>query len=139
MSGYDPKAAATLYVTEPGNLFDVPPPRSKANALPTSAKAADQIASRVPSIGMRALQAIAGTSGLTADEAADRIGEDHLAVRPRVSQMYRERGWLEPTGVERPSSHGGEQAVMRVTEAGKRELERCGLDSLSVLLRAGKP
>lgn len=119
-----------------GTMLEAAP--SKAGALATSRKAGRQIAPRAPSIKLRMLQAIAGSpSGLAPDQAADLIGADHLAVRPRASQAHRDDGWLEPTGAEWESSHGGPQAVLRITAAGRRELERRGMDALSRLMRAG--
>lgn len=123
------------------SLFDAP---SKAGSLPTSRKAGRQVKPRAVSIALRGLQAVAGVvSGLTPDEAADRVGEDHLAMRPRFSTMHRKHGWLTPrldsegAFLERPSTHGGKQVVMTITALGREELLRHGLDPLSRLLRAG--
>jgi hypothetical protein len=55
----------------------------------TSREAAEAIGRKLGSLQIRALRAIrgAGDRGLTADELADCLGEDHLSLRPRTSEL----------------------------------------------------
>jgi hypothetical protein len=102
-------------------------PALRPDARPTSRRAARVAAPRAPSKALRGLAAVAATAtGLTPDEAADRASTpesriDHLAMRPRFTQM-RQAGWLEGTGLERPSTHGSTQEVLRITPTGQKQL-----------------
>ena len=49
---------------------------------------------------------------LTADEAAERLGESVLSIRPRVTELAAQ-GKIEKTGQRRPSSTGAPSHVWR--------------------------
>jgi hypothetical protein len=108
-----------------GTMFDqVVQPVSRAGARPTSRRAARLAGPKAPSVAIRALAEIAATfTGLTPDEAAQRAQADEIGVRARCSQL-RAAGYLEGTGIERLSAHHGMQEVLRITDAGRAELER---------------
>lgn len=55
----------------------------------TSQAAADYIAERAPQLRARVLAVIERSNGLTADEAAGRLGLSILSVRPRVTELAR--------------------------------------------------
>lgn len=58
----------------------------------------------------------AGRDGLTADEAAARVGRSVLSVRPRVTELARaERPWIARTGERRMNQSGHSAAVWRAT------------------------
>lgn len=60
----------------------------------------------------------------TADECADGLGMDVLAVRPRVTELAK-KGWLMKTAsLRRPTRHGGTAAVLVVTVDGQAEFRR---------------
>lgn len=58
----------------------------------------------------------AGPAGLTADEAADRLGLHVTVVRPRISEL-KKKGILEETGQERPTPLGMMADIYRVKSA----------------------
>lgn len=53
---------------------------------------------------------------LTADEAGNRVGLGPLSARPRVSELARKFGILEPTGDRRPSAEGNPSTVWRIRQ-----------------------
>src|SRR3546814_6391159 len=55
----------------------------------TSRAAADHVAERAPVLRARVLAVIERSNGLTADEAAGRLGVSILSVRPRVTELAR--------------------------------------------------
>ena len=64
------------------------------------------------------LQILAATPpGLTADEIAAKLGESVLAVRPRVSELFR-AGLIEKTGDRRPNASGLNAHVWKKAAAG---------------------
>lgn len=54
-----------------------------------------------------------GHIAMTADEAAEILGESILSVRPRISELHK-RGLIEPTGERRRSSGGKPSHVWRL-------------------------
>lgn len=80
----------------------------------TSKEAACAVAPTAAQLRARVLDAIerAGSYGLTADEAASRLGVSVLAVRPRVSELYAEDR-IERTGERRRNDSGMHAWVMR--------------------------
>lgn len=74
----------------------------------TSADAAHSIetAGRAELLRHRALHAIkASIFGFTADQAAEYMSESILAVRPRISELYK-RGLIKDTGLRRKNVSG---------------------------------
>ena len=99
------------------DLFDWLPsyPVKPGYKEPTTSKAAAKaIEHRVEHLRDRVLTAIsnAGKRGLTADEAASRIGETVLAVRPRVTELSMGKK-IERTGERRPNASGVKADVWR--------------------------
>lgn len=70
----------------------------------TSRDAARLMMPRAPVLRERILDEIraAGPAGLTADEAADRVGATVLASRPRLTELAK-AGKIVPTGARRPN------------------------------------
>jgi predicted ArsR family transcriptional regulator len=56
--------------------------------------------------------------GLTADEIAERLGIDRLAIRPRCSEL-RKRNLIEPTGERKPNASGASAHCWRATVIGE--------------------
>jgi len=52
----------------------------------------------------------------TADACAALLGEDILAIRPRVTELHKQ-GWLEHTGQRRKNASGASAHVWRITTA----------------------
>lgn len=130
---YDPREAATLHVTEPGSLFDVPPPR----ATPLTGRDREKVA---------CLLWFAARNGIPDECAASFVPDGAserqrlslvLKYRPRVAELHGE-GCLAETGAKRPTGYGGTAKELRITAKGKDVLAGLGLDPLSRLLRAGK-
>lgn len=71
-------------------------------------------------------------------ECAKALGLLPTTVLPRCSEL-KDEGLLEVVKEmgRRPTGLGGTSAILRITEAGRDELRRLGLDPLSRLLRAG--
>jgi len=94
-------------------LFDVA--RGKTE---TSADAARKIEDRAQTLREHAFSLIANYSlipyygGLIADEVAGLMGEDILAIRPRVSELVK-MGAIEDTGRRRLNQRGNSQRVWR--------------------------
>lgn len=81
----------------------------------TSRAAAASIApsaARVRSMVLNAIRASA-SAGLTADEAADRLGMSVLTVRPRVSELGK-AGAIVDAGARRANQSGRRAIVWRV-------------------------
>ena len=78
----------------------------------TSRKAADSTARRAALLRERCLRALrdAGAAGLTADEAAERLGESILSVRPRFTELLR-TGRIADTGKRRRNASGRQAKV----------------------------
>lgn len=92
-------------------LFEAPPARD----TDTSRAAASAIAPSAARLRMMVLGAIraAGPAGLTADEAADRLGLSVLTVRPRVSELGK-AGSIVDAGSRRANRSGRKAIVWRV-------------------------
>jgi predicted ArsR family transcriptional regulator len=56
-------------------------------------------------------------NGLTSDEVANILGENILAIRPRVSEL-RAQGKIESTGTRRKSVNGNGATVWKINYAG---------------------
>jgi predicted Rossmann fold nucleotide-binding protein DprA/Smf involved in DNA uptake len=70
----------------------------------TSRDAAKAVSSRAKTLREKVLQAIK-TRPMTADEVAAFIGEDILAIRPRVSEL-KKMGLITPTNTRRANKSG---------------------------------
>lgn len=83
----------------------------------TSRDAAKAIAGRTEHLRDRALTAIrnAGPAGLTADKVAEQVSETVLAIRPRITELFKS-GKIERTGARRQNASGVSAAVWRVKE-----------------------
>ena len=82
----------------------------------TSKDAAVAMTSRASILRNRAFAEIvrAGAIGLTADEAAERLGETVLAIRPRVSELAKASPpMIVPTGERRKNLSGMSAKVWR--------------------------
>lgn len=80
----------------------------------TSRDAADAIegSGRALTLREQVLLHFIRCSTATADEVAHALGESILAIRPRVSELYK-KGFLERTGMKRRSDGGHEAHVYR--------------------------
>lgn len=97
-------------------LDDRPYPQTPGWKAPgTSQEAATSTRGRKAALQARVIEAFtaAGKAGLTADQAASKIGESVLAVRPRVSELS-EMGLIEKTGSRRPNASGLNATVWRL-------------------------
>jgi len=98
-------------------LWDTPryPHRAGAKERTTSLEAAHRIEAKGRAQRLR--DAVLGAFELgwegTADELAVRLGEDKLAIRPRVSELHRQ-GWLEHTGRRKKNASGASAHVWRL-------------------------
>jgi hypothetical protein len=106
---------------DPSDLIPSPsrgsdPPTSKAAAKVNYPRAGTQRHKILVTIGM------AGDSGFTAEEAADRSGVDYRSATPRIGQLKREE-FILGTGQTRTGPYGAEQEILVVTEKAKRYLE----------------
>ena len=96
-----------------------PYPASPGYKEPTTSRAAARAASsRSDEVRERVYAAIlaAGPDGLTADEAAARIGESILSVRPRMTELgplHARR--VEKTGARRRNESGCSASVWRAS------------------------
>lgn len=91
-------------------------PDSPGFKEPTTARdAAVLIKRRAPELRGRVLAAIAaaGPTGLTPDEAAEKVGQTVLAVRPRVTEL-KELKQIERTGGRRANASGALAHCWRV-------------------------
>jgi len=92
-------------IGEQRDLFDnpVPEPPARYPDAPgwkendTSREAAEAIAPRVGRLQALVYAFLQEHPGYTADEIADAIGEDFMAIRPRVSEL-RKMGRIAPDG-----------------------------------------
>src|SRR4051812_16818851 len=77
-------------------LFLVDAPLPYAKGSDTSQEAADRMHLKAASDRRRVLAAYREHGPMTPDEAADRLGESVLAIRPRCTEL-RQSGFLERT------------------------------------------
>ena len=95
---------------EQASLFDYPQAAGfKENT--TSREAAEAIEKHGRAARLRDDVAAYYRAGnkATADECAAALNENHLSLRPRVSELHA-RGFLKPTGERRASLAGGRQS-----------------------------
>jgi predicted ArsR family transcriptional regulator len=107
-------------------LFDVSenrPGPSHHNAPETSARAAVANAPRSGTQRWRVLRAVsfAGWTGLTDDEIGSKTGLHGNAVRPRRGELVK-AGFVEDSGLRRPSVMGNPAVVWTATRAGREAL-----------------
>lgn len=96
-------------------------PGVKTESPETSRSAAEAVAERAKILREKVLAALAG-SDATADELAARVGEDKLAVRPRVSEL-RKMGKVEPTDQRRRNESGATACVWRAVKSALKQGE----------------
>jgi hypothetical protein len=89
----------------------------------TSQAAAEQIASAAATLRDRAFRCLGEHGPLTADETAERMGEDILAIRPRFSELYRQ-GAIRKTTLRRPTRSGTKATVWELAPAGDDQGQR---------------
>lgn len=81
----------------------------------TSREAAESMAVSAPILRVRVLCVIeAAPTGLTADEAAARLGTSVLAVRPRITELQ-QGGLIQPTSMRRKNASGRSARVWVAT------------------------
>ena len=86
----------------------------KATDTETSLRAAEAASHTAPSLRVKVLEAIrAARYGLTADEAADKLGLSILAIRPRVTEL-KASGLIVPS-CDRRANASGRTAVVWVS------------------------
>lgn len=78
----------------------------------TSRAAAASAAPSAARVRSMVLNAIRASAGLTADEAAGRLGMSVLTVRPRVSELGKS-GAIVDAGIRRPNQSGRRAIVWR--------------------------
>lgn len=78
----------------------------------TSKEAARKIEPRAPTLRMRAV-AVLGVRPMTADEIAAELGESILAVRPRITELFK-LNKIEWTGEYRANKSGMRAHVWRL-------------------------
>lgn len=83
-----------------------------SNNTDTSREAAESMEGSAAYLRKKTYQAIccAGDKGLTADEAAAKIGETPLSIRPRVTEL-KQRGYIVDSGKRRQNKSGRKAAV----------------------------
>lgn len=83
-------------------------------ARDTSARSAQQITAKAPSLREACLHAIAQASeGLTADEVAECLRKSVLSIRPRITELDA-MGLIEATQIKRPNVSGRQAIVWRI-------------------------
>lgn len=93
-------------------LFEAPPAARDTDTSRAAASAITPSAARLRMMVLGAIRA-AGPAGLTADEAADRLGLSVLTVRPRVSELGK-AGSIVDAGSRRANRSGRKAIVWRV-------------------------
>lgn len=90
---------------QPGLPFDAPYPVSPGfKRAGTSQAAAEAVKPRAKSLRDQVL-ALLKIQPLTADQCADWLGVDRLAIRPRLSELVK-MNLIEDTGETRPNTSG---------------------------------
>lgn len=87
-------------------------PGSKAPG--TSEEAAESMRVSAPTLRAEALMVLERSGPLTADEIANRLNRSVLAIRPRVTELFK-MGRIEDTGTRRANASGRRAVVWRVT------------------------
>ena len=95
------------------NIFD-PPDMPGYRRTETSYLAARDMRLRAPVLRAMCLDALRQFGPMTADQVAEAIGKDRLAVRPRITELKRS-GSIEKTGERRENVSGKAADVWRVT------------------------
>lgn len=90
------------------------PERPGFKAAGTSAVAAAGMEGRAQVLRDAVVDLLKSSGPLTTDEAAERLGESVLAVRPRFSEL-RVAGVIVPTGERRRNASGMSANVWRVS------------------------
>lgn len=78
----------------------------------TSSDAARDVESRAGQLRLKVLHELMHSEG-TADEIAQRLGEDKLSIRPRCSELYAQN-LIEESGERRKNESGKFATVWRV-------------------------
>lgn len=81
------------------------------SAPETSLFAAVEVADRARTVRGRVLRAFREVGDFTAHELARYLGEDHLTVFPRISEL-RAQGLVEDSGERRVNRHSGKRAAV---------------------------
>jgi len=92
----------TLYPNIPGSA-----------PIDTSEEAAESMRASARTLRAKALEALRRYGPLTADEIAGKIGKTVLAIRPRVTELFK-MGRIEDTGSRRRNDSGRRAVVWRV-------------------------
>lgn len=92
-----------------------------AATLRASADAADSMASMRDALQREALRALAELGEASPLEVVARTGRTRETMQPRISELITAR-LVEPTGARRRNPSGRTAAVLRLTDAGRREL-----------------
>lgn len=87
-----------------GSIFDVYPDAPGYKREGTSQEAAQSMKSRAATLREMVMQELAKAPG-TADELAKRLGQDKLSIRPRCSELFKEKRIVE-TGEFRKNDSG---------------------------------
>ena len=97
------------------------PNRAGAKERTTSLEAAHRIEAkgRARTLRKMVLEWFSYDHESTADEVAEQLGEDILAIRPRVTELHKQ-GWLEHTGQRRKNASGASAHVWRITTVSNR-------------------
>lgn len=96
-------------------------PNSAGFTEPTTSRAAaEAINATLTERQMEVMDAMreAGERGLTADEAAAKIGRNVLAVRPRLTELGKHKRLIEKTGERRQNASGLLASVWRLRKEG---------------------
>lgn len=100
----------------PAPLFDFATARGKTD---TSAAAGEKMDATAPTLRQKTLAQITQHTdlpywlGLTADEVASLLGEDILAIRPRLSELVA-MGLIKDSGRRRLNAKGNTQIVFQI-------------------------
>jgi hypothetical protein len=112
-------ATSDLFAPEPERL----PPTPAAQGQDTSDAAGHSVQHKARGQAIVLLRLInaRGYTGLTCDELEVVTGWPHQTVSGRLWQMEK-RGWLERTGVQRPTRSGSQAKAYTLTERGRDQL-----------------
>ncbi len=84
-------------------------------ALDTSQDAAESMRESAPTLRAKALDVLRRRNGMTADEVADSLGKSVLAIRPRVTELFK-LGLIEDSGYRRANASGRMAVVWRTRD-----------------------
>jgi hypothetical protein len=94
-----------------GSIFDVYPDSPGYKREGTSQEAAEAIKSRAKRLCSMVLEELTRAPG-TADEIAQRLGEDRLSIRPRLSELAA-KNLIVDSGTRRVNESGKSATVWR--------------------------